>query len=495
MMDGMRTLGRNVAKPLAVTTAAAVILCLGLSACFRYPPPVPVPFPDDARVLDGTWELTVTGMSPELETFFVDLPAENVVMWAWTDEAPARAFRADGLGDYLEVDAAAFSGRQYRVHDQALDASVTLARSGATVEVGVMPLNGSAAVSTALAVPVGATVRQLYAAWGRTFMLLEVGSSQELRWFDSLTGEPGGSLALPRYSDEVWPSANGRALVVWDLDGWVAHVIDAADPGQLRTVALGACRSNYLGEVSADGRWFVFADCRSNLRLVDLTDLAAGSSPLSVSLGAGLRFAADTPELVWIDTSGAVRAFDVTTGQAAVLHRLSGDERVGLDLEWPWWYTPIYLNRAAAKLALSQGDGRVTLIDLSGASPRVAVPRPEFDAATLELVAVLGEEVDGEHYHYTFTGTTELAGTALRLEGSASAYHFHDYVPAGAAVQPAAVLHSFRAYADAWVEGESEPSYSLTFGTSDRLATSYTGVIGSGDGSLDYRIRLQRAAP
>ncbi|HET8985429.1 MAG TPA: hypothetical protein VFN03_06700 [Trueperaceae bacterium] len=421
-------------------------------------------------------------------------PAQNVVLWEWNDDALARAFRADGLGDYPEVDATAFSGLSNRTLDQVLDAAVSLARSGASVTVRVVPLDGGTAVTTTLAVPTGATVRQLYAAWGKTFMLLEVAGSQELRWFDSLTGEPGGFLALPRYSDEVWPSTNGRALVVWDLDGWVAHVVDAADPVRLRTVALGACRSNSIGEVSADGHWFVFADCRGNLRLADLTDLAAGSSPLGARLAAGLRFAKDTPELVWIDTAGAVRALDVTTDQVEVVHQLTSDERAGLDLEWPWWYTPIYLDRTAGMLALSQGRGRVALVDLVTASAIVAVPRPEFDSATLELVAVPGDALSSEHYEYTFSGSMAVVGENLSVEGHVNAYGFHEYVPA-TALQAAAVVHSLHGEAQAWAEGEDDPSYSLWFGTRDRLATSYNGGLSSADGTLQYLVRLRRAAP
>ncbi|HZW27433.1 MAG TPA: hypothetical protein VFF08_03205 [Trueperaceae bacterium] len=40
-----------------------------LTACPSYPPPVAVPFPDDPRVLDGTWVVAVTGPLDRLGPF------------------------------------------------------------------------------------------------------------------------------------------------------------------------------------------------------------------------------------------------------------------------------------------------------------------------------------------------------------------------------------------------------------------------------------------
>lgn len=470
------------------------ILLLSLGACRWYPPPDQVPFPDDPRVLHGSWEMVVTGLLGSVDAFYLDAKAENLVMWE--SSAPARAYQADGAGDYLEVDASAFTSLLGRHFEPTLDAVVSLVRSGSSVSIRVVPLAGAAATNNVVGIPTGTTVRELAAGSGRAFMLLErAGGEQELQWWDSLTGEHGGTLALPLYSDGVHFTANGRAVLLWDLDGWLVRVIDTADPGQLLTVGLGACRSEGTGEVSVDGRWFVFANCLGELQVADLSNLAAGSSPLGVKRGGGLAFAADSSELVWIDTGGAVRALDVATRQQQVLLEVSDEEKVRLDLEWAWWQPPLYLNRGAELLAMTKDDGRVTLIGVGSQPTSVALPRPEFDVATLEVVAVPGEGWPDFNQYYTFSGSADIAGDSLLIAGSVGAPGIHDYVPSHAGLEPQILQPRLTGNAELWVDGEDGPRYTLSFETFDRRAVSYEGQFYTVAGPVAYLVRLRRVAP
>lgn len=413
----------------------------------------------------------------------------------WESSAPARAYKASPEDGFVEVDSSAFASLPDRHFDPSLDAVVSLDRSGSSATIRVVPLNGDPVISNAIALPVGYALRELTVGSGNTLMVVErSGGGQELHWWDSLTGEPGGTLALPLYGDGVSFSANGRAVLLWDLDGWVVHVIDAADPGTPATVALGACRGNSVGQVSSDGRWFVFADCLSRLRVVDLSDVAAGWSPLGVKQGAGLAFAVDTPELVWVDADGVVRTLDVPTRQPGALLELSAEEIARLDIERGWWGPPLYLNRGAQLLGLTKGDGRVTLVNFGSPSTSEALPRPTFELAVLDLVAVRGDQWP-EFESYQFSGSVDVAGLLWRIEGYVYGCGIQRYVPAQAGVQPQISPPRLGGYAEVWTDGEAELSYTLTFGTSDRQATSYLGMLSQEDESMRYVVRLQRSAP
>ncbi|HLU81994.1 MAG TPA: hypothetical protein VKZ43_01220 [Trueperaceae bacterium] len=476
-----------------VIPVALLILLLG--ACVRYPPPAPVAFPDDPRVLHGTWEMSVTGLAREIDTFYLDSEAENLIIWDYSGSA--RAFQSDDLGDYFEVDAAAFDDLDSRHFDRSIDAVVSLKRSGSTLNVHVVPVAGGPTIDTALTIPAGMTLRLTAAGSGRTFMVLEnTAGERELRWWDSQTGAPGGTLALPRFSDDVRLNIDGRALLLWDLDGWRVSIILTADPESLLTVPLGACRSNGAGEVSADGRWFVFADCADNLRVADLTNLAAGPSPLGLKHGAGLTFAVDSPVLVWVGSDGVVNSLDMITRARTKLYALTADEKARLDLDWVWWRTPLYLNRSKGLLALVTGDGRVTLVDVATQTGVAALPRPEFETAQLELLAESSDALSENVFEYLFSGVTDLNGIELRVEGTVFSYGLHEYLPTAATLAPQALPPPrLNGSAQLWAAGEEEPGYSLWFGTTDRQATNYLGTFSSADGTLEYTVRLQRAVP
>lgn len=475
----------------AFAVIALAALALVLAGCYPYPPPTKVPFPDDPRVLHGTWELTVTGLFDDIETFALDKQAQNLVIWHHS--SPPLAFSADGTGDYLEADASSFVGANNGTYDEGLDAVVSLVRSGSSLSVKVAPLSGSAASEVTIPVPNGMDLIATAAGAGRAFLVLEdLSGARELRWWDSLTGAVGGTLALPRISDNVHVSRGGRAILLWDLNGWRVNVIDTAAPNELQAVSLGACRSNAFGEVSSDRRWLVVADCSDNLRLVDLNS-TAGASSLGLKLGAGMTFAVDSPELVWVDTSGVVRSLDVETRAREELFALEAGEVSSIDLEWPWWHTPLVLNRTQEVLALAKGDGSVTLVGLGESMPTVALPSTAFAGATLELQAVFGDALAERYSSYAFSGTTEISGAPLQVVGEAVSHGLHEYVPGSAGIGPqAAPPPMTHGWADLTAAGEESPAYQLTFSTMDRLATEFDGDLVSGDGAEQYTVVLQR---
>lgn len=478
-----------------VLVISAILLILVLGACVRYPPPAPVPFPDDPRVLHGTWEMSVTGLAHEIDNYYLDSKAESLIVWDYSGSADM--FRSDGLGDYLEVDGAAFDDLGGKHFDRAIDAVVSLQRSGSTLNVRVVPVAAGPATDTELTIPIAMNVRQTAAGSGRTFMVLENTAGElEMRWWDSLSGVHGGTLALPNFSDDVRLSSDGTALMLWDLNGWRVTVILTADPGHLLTVPLGACRSNGAGEVSKDGRWFVYSDCVENLRLADLTNPSAGSSPLGLKHGAGLAFAVDSPELVWVGSDGVVTSLDVITRARTELYELTSGEMSRLDLDWVWWRTPLYLNRSEGLLALVKGDGRVTLVDVATQAEVAALPRPEFETAQLKLLAEPSDALGEDMFEYLFSGVMDLDGNESRVEGSVFSYGLHEYVPTAATLAPQALPPPrLVGTAQLFDPGEEEPIYALSFGTTERNATNYPGVFSSADGTLEYTVQLRRTAP
>ena len=54
---------RNMYRVAALFSAVALLVLL--AACYRYPPPVAVSFPDDPRVLHGEWLMDVRLLEPD----------------------------------------------------------------------------------------------------------------------------------------------------------------------------------------------------------------------------------------------------------------------------------------------------------------------------------------------------------------------------------------------------------------------------------------------
>src|SRR5690606_21905023 len=95
--------------------------------------------------------MTVTGLAQEIDTFYLDGAAQHLIIWPYAAEP--LAFTADGTGDYLEVDAAAFGSLTVKSYDAALEAVVSLKRAGANLTVRVVPLAGGAATEVVIPVP------------------------------------------------------------------------------------------------------------------------------------------------------------------------------------------------------------------------------------------------------------------------------------------------------------------------------------------------------
>lgn len=491
---GSRLSAMRIAIRLLILSAL-----LALSACRLPPPAAIVDFPDDPRVLHGNWELTVRGRAEGIDTFHLSQDAANLVIYPGAGSV--RAYRADDQGGYSLTDASAFEGLTYhRRYDPALDAVVALYYSGSTIRVNVVPMDGSPSSRRVFAPPSGFAVERYFAGSGRVFAVLRSRTSgeTELRWWDSLTGVHEGTVQGSWNVDGLRVSSNGRLVVFWNLAPQVSsvQVFDTALPGEFKSVELSSCRSSDVSEVSPDGRWFVFEDCLSNLLLVDLTDLAAGASPLRVKRGAIAMFALDSPEIVRIDREGVVHALDVETGAARILTRLTATEAGRHILEGGAWHEPrpVFVSSAAV-LAVPTGGGHVTLVDTDDETRIAALPQLELERAELQLEATLDSPL--REHRYSFAGTLHLDGVQYRIEGIVDAYGFHKYVPTDESVTPQfSGAPYFRADAEAWAPGAADPSYSLRLMGFDRYATVYYGGLLRRDGQgadHNFSVEIQRS--
>lgn len=81
LVSNMKT--RNMYRVAARFSAVALLVLP--AACYRYPPPVAVSFPDDPRVLHGEWLMDVRLLEPDVRSFNY-VPAHGLLL-AWSDEA------------------------------------------------------------------------------------------------------------------------------------------------------------------------------------------------------------------------------------------------------------------------------------------------------------------------------------------------------------------------------------------------------------------------
>lgn len=206
-----------------------------------------------------------------------------------------------------------------------------------------------------------------------------------------------------------------------------------------------------------------------------------------------MTFAADTPEIVWADAAGVVHSYHAPTGTRTELARLSGSERDGFEP----WYASVHLDRGADLLAVSTGRGTVRLESPSGVAQAVELPRLALSAVALDLTAgpIDPAGVDG----YDFTGTLEPvgpdeAGEAFDVAGYVYADRLHEYLPAGAALSPAAIgPPRLVGYAAAPDLDAVQPLFSLSFGTEDRAATTFPGSLFDGRDGTSYKIVVARS--
>ena len=224
-------------------------------------------------------------------------------------------------------------------------------------------------------------------------------------------------------------SSNGRTLALWNLDAWRVTVIDTDAPHTQVDVRLGACRSNSLSEGSADGRWFLVADCASNVRAEDLTVESPTTSSVGVRHSSRITFAAHAGEFVWRDAKGVMHAYDLTERSREEVGRLEVEPREHLEP----WVPAVYLNRNAGVLVYSTNHGTVRTESLpSGAEDAVVaeLPRLALSGAQLDLEAgpLATNEAGGtSSSSYEFSGSFETVGAGvdsdlLQVAGTVSVY-------------------------------------------------------------------------
>lgn len=258
---------------------SAVALLVLLAACYRYPPPVAVSFPDDPRVLHGEWLMDVRLLEPDVRSFKY-VPAHGLLL-AWSDEA-VYGWQRQPDGSWLEADAAAFAGVRPADYDAALDAFIRFTVNGsgsASVTLVTMPDGAREQVSFSL--PAGVTVLNTATGAGRVFVHGRTAASgTRMWWWDARTGEAGGSTAVRNAPDGMKRSRNGSALSFWDLStlGKGVQVIRTAAPETTVEFSLGICRTTGTGEASTDGRWFAVHECSDRISLADLAAANPGRS-------------------------------------------------------------------------------------------------------------------------------------------------------------------------------------------------------------------------
>jgi hypothetical protein len=481
---------RKAFRVAGFVIAALLVLLAGCE--HRYPPPAIVSFPDDPRVLHGDWDLRVTGLWDEVTDFVVTSGAERLILWI---DSMAQAFEADGAGGWTSVDAGIFDGLGSQDYDATIPAFVMPRLDGPALHLRVIPLDGSPAVETTVTLPEGYSREGTAIGSGRSFLLARAATGgRQLFWWDSLTGAFGGQVAIPdMYIMTV--SGNGSTISFWELDhatkiGYV-HIVATAAPTRVHTLSQGTCSRSGFSESSADGRWFVFEDCRDYLHLADLTTPEAGSRATGIKRESGVRFAIDSPELLWMDSAGQISSYHVESEAREVLLQLTGQERLG---KVEARSLKPHLERAEDLLAVVSGRRFLRLQRLSSPVETVELPALDFTRASLDLTASarVGSMATAEAYDVS--GTFEVAGETLVAEGSVSSDRLHEYRPAasvdiGFVIPPS--LRGSLAFSDPLSD---EEVMSLAFESHDRNATTYQGYLKRFAAGPAYTIELERSA-
>lgn len=425
---------RRPASLLAVAAAAPL-----LAGCPQHAPPVDVAYPNDPRVLNGAWQVHVAGLASSVRDLVYAPEAHRLVAW--------------------------FDGRP------------------ATV--------------VAVSVPTGHTVLSVARGSGRSFALSRDGAgSHHLTWWDSVLGTFGGTRHVGAVPDGMHASSNGRVLALWDVRGYRATLVDTAAPAVVRTLRLGVCRSNGVTEASADGRWFLLADCVGNLRIADLAADDLGSTAIGIRLSDRVAFALDGTDIVWIGSDRVVHAFDAASRERTQLARLEDADPVEA---FDRWRRHLVVHHAANLVAVATANGMVYTAGLDDAAalrPAAMLPALELSGADLDLTAapIDPEGADGYGFAGTFTASGAGAtGDAWPLTGYVDARDLHRYLPTGpapSALPPPAMT----ATASAVDPERGAERFTLSFSTDDRHATTFHGVLHDVAAATSYRVRVERAA-
>lgn len=448
-----------------------------------------VSFPDDPRVLAGQWNVRVTGTEMPVRAFVHAPAAGRMVVWTWDD---LTSFQLQPGGNWAPADSAGLADAEPESYDPLLEAFVAVSLGAPSPRIRVTPVDGAPAAEVEIAVPAGDPVQAVWVGSGRVFGLRPTPTGHELIWWDALSGEAGGPIAVTGVRDGVRVSSNGRVLALWDLDAYRVTVVDAgALQPTARALRLGVCRSNALTQASDDGRWFVFSDCQGNLRVADLSRPESSSQPLGISNPAQIGFAVASDELVWVGQDGVVKGLNVVTRARRNLAQLDPTERDGLDP----WHADLVVDEQAGLLALITGRGTVRLQSLAGAPEPVELPPLPIALARMSLTP---RQLDTASYSYRFEGTFEVvagagAGERLTVDGDVYAHGLHEYVPA-AALRPAAFLPSLHGSAKLLEPDGRQQRYGLEFRTVDRNALAYAGVLYGVQGGFAHRVMVERPA-
>ena len=281
----------------ALVGLAMFLAAVALTSCVRYPPPVPVSFPDDPRVLNGVWEARTDGLSDEVHRVVLGAAGDTLLLWSYQH---AWRYAQDAPDTWTGQPFADADDLRAAVHDASIDALVDVAVDGSVVEARAVDVASGSATLVQMDLPDGEDVTDSAVGSGRVFVLTRDGAgTRRLRWWDAKTGTGAGVMVVPNFRDGVRVSANGRTLSFWDVSSSTVRVVDTADPTSLRTIQLGLCRGNALGEASDDGRWFAYADCLDRVFVIDLTRIQDGSRASGVKVAGGMVFARGSSELVW----------------------------------------------------------------------------------------------------------------------------------------------------------------------------------------------------
>jgi hypothetical protein len=478
---------RRLASILAVVAVAPLLV-----ACPQHAPPVDVPYPDDPRVLNGAWQVHVTGLASSVRDLVYAPAAHRLV--AWFDATP-HTFEFDE-DSWREVDVAWPAPVSADEYDPTLEAFVAVELVRADPRIRVVPIDGRPATVAAVSVPAGHTVLSVARGSGRSFALTRDGAaSHHLTWWDSVSGATGGTRSVGAVPDGMRASSNGRVLALWDVRGYRATLVDTAAPDVVRTLRLGVCRSNGVTEASADGRWFLLADCVGNLRIVDLAADGLESTAIGIRLSDRVAFALDGTDLVWIGADRVVHAFDAASWERTQLARLEDADPVEA---FDRWHRHLIVHHAANLVAVATVNGMVYTAGLDvAAAPRPAamLPALELSRADLDLtVAPIDPEgADGYGFAGTFTASGAGAtGDAWPLTGYVYSRDLHRYVPtdpATSALPPPAMTATASA-----IDPESGAErFTLSFFTNDRYATTFFGVLHDVAAATSYRVRVERA--
>ncbi len=453
---------------------------------------MPVSFPDDPRVVNGEWELSITGLGYAVERAVLDqagrrllLSDETANLWLYE--------RSDNIG-WVEADPGPYRTFRSSPYNELLDSLVTVTRSGMTATATAISLADGTTSQRKFDLPAGEP-ELLTVGSGSLFAVFPPGEVQrQVHWWDLASGEYGGSLSVPPANDGVRRSSGGRFLSFWEVRGGTVYVLDTSDPARLRSFGLGICRSGGVGEGSADGRWFLGEDCNENLRVLDLHEESPTWRNLGVKHITPVRFARGADAIVWQDTRGRVHSLDLLAGGSRTL------AEVGAPPDWFWHaQRTLTVDERNGLLTAVGADGRVHVVSLSEEPGDTALPLAELTRATLNVTATAMRS-DSEHSSYEFQGTflPDLPGAApLPIYGHVWTSRFHDYRLGPASIPPPRLTGSARVVPAGSAE-QDDALFTLSFDSLDRQATTYDGSLTDsrrgGAGEMSYMITLRAAA-